>query len=84
MDGIISNYRRSRTRQTTNQAVVVISGVDSKEKAAKLVGKTVTWNTGKKDISGTVSGAHGNKGAVRVLFEIGIPGQALGQKVNIK
>jgi large subunit ribosomal protein L35Ae len=63
--------------------VVVVSSVTDRAAAEKLVGKKVTFNTGKKDIAGEVRSAHGNKGALRVLFETGMPGQALGQKVSV-
>ena len=64
--------------------IVKVPGVDSREEAEKLVGKIVSWNTGKKDIIGKVASAHGNKGALRVIFETGMPGQAIGSKVIIK
>ena len=83
MEGTIVNYRSSRHRQTGNQMVVVVPTVESKEKAEKLVGKKVTWNTGQKDITGTVTKAHGNSGALKVHFESGMPGQAVGKKVKI-
>jgi ribosomal protein L35AE/L33A len=35
-------------------------------------------------MSGKVAASHGNSGAVRVIFETGMPGQALGQKVKIQ
>lgn len=85
MEGIIINYRRGRKTQTMNQMVVVIPGVD-KEKALTLVGKQVVYEcTGKakKLIKGTVSAAHGSKGAIRVHFETGMPGQAIGTKVRV-
>ena len=63
--------------------VVSPKGVDSKDKAKKLVGKKVAYNTGKKDISGEVTSTHGNKGNIRVKFETGMPGQAIGGKVKI-
>jgi len=83
MEGIISNFRRNRHTTSSNQMVVLVDGVDSREAADKLVGKKVTYNTGKKDISGEVRSPHGNKGALRVLFETGMPGQAIGQKVTV-
>ena len=84
MQGVIHNYRRGRHNQTMNQMIVVVDKVDSKEKATPLVGKKVTWHTGKKTISGEVRGAHGNSGALRVLFETGMPGQAIGKRVDIQ
>lgn len=86
MEGIIVNYRRGRKTQTTNQMIVLVPDTD-KAKAEKLVGKTVVYTCeGKtqKKISGKVSSIHGGKGAVRVIFETGMPGQAIGQKVVVQ
>jgi len=84
MEAIISNFKRSKHRQTTNQMIIVAPDLDSKEKAEKLVGKAVTWSSpAGKQIKGEIRSSHGNKGAVRVLFETGMPGQAIGQKVVI-
>lgn len=84
MEGTVVNYRLGRHHQTPNQLVIKIESVDNKEKAAKLVGKTVKWNTGKKNLMGKITSAHGNKGAVRALFETGVPGQAIGTKVKVE
>lgn len=84
MEGTIINYRKSRTAQTMNHLVVTIEGIDNKEKAAKFVGKKVIYNTGKKDMIGKVNAIHGNKGALRAVFETGMPGQCLGQKVKVE
>ena len=55
----------------------------NKEEATALVGKTVTWKSpAGKEIKGEIRAAHGNKGAVRVLFETGMPGQAVGSTVE--
>lgn len=86
MEGIIVNYRRGRKTQTTNQMIVITKGSDSKETAEQLVGKIVTYvceGKAKKEIKGTVSAIHGGKGAVRVHFETGMPGQAIGGSVEI-
>lgn len=85
MQGIIVNFRSARHHQYDNHMIIVVEGVDSKEKASKLVGKTVTWNSpGKKTINGQIAKEHGNKGAVRAIFERGMPGQSVGSKVEIK
>ncbi len=84
MEGIIKNFKRGRKTQTTNQMIVVVKGVDEKDKATSLVGKKVVWKSpAGKEINGEVRSAHGNKGAIRVLFETGMPGQAIGDKVAI-
>lgn len=65
--------------------IVVVSDIDNIEKAAKLVGKKVTYETiAGKVINGEIKSSHGNKGALRVAFETGMPGQAIGQKVKIQ
>ena len=70
--------------QYDRQMIVVIDGVD-KEKAEELIGKTVVWTSSAgKEIKGKISASHGNKGAVRVIFEKGMPGQAVGSKVKIE
>ncbi len=86
MKGQISNFRGSyKKQQASNQVIVVVDGVSNKESAEKLVGKKITWtNTKGNSIVGKVSAAHGNKGAIRALFEKGIPGQALGTEVKVE
>ena len=84
MEGVIKNFKRGRTTQTTNQMIVVVKGIEKKDKAKELVGKRVVWKSpADKEINGEVRSAHGNNGAIRVLFEKGMPGQAIGEKVNI-
>ncbi|MAG38671.1 50S ribosomal protein L35ae [Candidatus Woesearchaeota archaeon] len=84
MDGLISNFRRARHHTYSNQMIIIANSLKSRSDAEKLVGKKVVWNTGKKDIKGEIRSAHGNKGALRVLFENGMPGQAIGTKVSIE
>ncbi|MDD5086296.1 MAG: 50S ribosomal protein L35ae [Candidatus Nanoarchaeia archaeon] len=85
MEGIISNFRGGRHTQYGNQMILIVDGVDSKEKAEKLVDKKVVWSSSSgKQITGKVRAVHGGKGAVRVLFEKGMPGQSIGQKVKIE
>ena len=83
MKGVIGNYRRGRHTQHTDQVIVYVEGVKSKEEAGKLLGKKVelNWKNGK--MIGKVVAIHGNNGAVRVRFSKGIPGQAIGKEVNV-
>jgi len=84
MKGVIVNYRRGRHTQNPKQMIVKIEGINAREDAKKLVGKEVVWKTpGGKEIRGKIIAPHGNKGAVRVKFEKGLPGQALGKEVDI-
>ena len=85
MEGIIVNFRQGRHHQNGNQMVIKIDSIVLKEKAKALSGKTVTWsNVQGTTIKGKVSMPHGNKGAVRAIFEKGMPGQAIGTKVKIE
>jgi len=84
MEGLIHNFRQGRHHQKTTHLIIKVNGVDSKEKAAKLLNKPVVWKTPTgKEIKGVVKATHGNKGAVRAVFEKGLPGQALATKVKI-
>lgn len=85
MEGIIVSYRRGRHVQRPNQLIVEVSSVDTREKAAGLVGKRAVWTTpAGKRIEGTVAAAHGSRGALRTIMDTGIPGQALGTKITIE
>ena len=86
MEAVIINFKRGRKTQTTNQMIIQVLGVD-KSKAETLVGKQVLYTCegkDKKQILGEIRAAHGNSGAMRVLFERGMPGQAIGQKVEVR
>ncbi|HLD42304.1 MAG TPA: 50S ribosomal protein L35ae [archaeon] len=85
MKATILSFRRGRHTQRTNQFLVEAEGVDSREKAVKLVGKKIVWKSpaGKRLIC-TVTNLHGNKGVLRVRFSKGLPGQALGTKVILE
>ncbi len=85
MEGTIASFRRNKRVVSHNQMILLVKGVASKEKAKDLIGKKVTWESpAKKQIIGKISLPHGNKGAVRVIFETGMPGQSLGSKVKIE
>lgn len=84
MEGIIVNYRTGRHTQINDEMVVKVSGVNSKEEAEKLVEKSVEWvSPSGKVIKGKVVKAHGNKGALKVKFEKGMPGQSISAKVKV-
>lgn len=84
MNAIIVNYKGGRHTQTGNQMIVQSAECSDKEQAAGFVGKTVVWKTPSgREIKGEVRSAHGNSGALRVLFETGMPGQSIGQTVTV-
>ncbi len=84
MKGTIVNFRVGRKTMHHNH-MIVIAGLSTREEATKFIGKTVLFTTPtKKEIKGKVASAHGNKGALRVIFEKAMPGQAISQNVDIQ
>lgn len=85
MQATIVNYRQGKHTQKDSHMVLSVQGVTSKADAAKLVGKSVVYKTQTgKEIKGTISSSHGNSGAVRAVFEKGMPGQSLSARVDIQ
>ena len=85
MKGIIVNYRLSRHVQSNTHLIVQVEGISTREKAQELVGKEVSWKSpADREIKGKVASAHGNSGALRVIFEKGMPGQSIANSVEIK
>jgi large subunit ribosomal protein L35Ae len=85
MEGVISNYRRSRHVIHPKHCVIVFPNINTRKEANKMIGKIVVWMspTG-KELKGVITRAHGNNGAVKARFKkAGLPGQALGKKVKI-
>jgi len=64
--------------------IIQPEGSANVDSAKALVGKKVSWKSpAGKVLPGKISAAHGRKGCVRALFETGMPGQAVGQRVEI-
>jgi large subunit ribosomal protein L35Ae len=85
MKGKILSYRRGKHTQNVNQMLVEVEGVDSKEKAEKIVGKKLVWKTpGGREIEGEIIGVHGGKGVVRAKFERNLPGQSITNSVEVE
>jgi len=85
MEAVIANFRVGRHTKYDNHMILYLASVSDRAAATKLVKKHVTWKSpGGKQIKGEIVSAHGNKGAVRVIFERGMPGQAIGAKVEVQ
>lgn len=75
--GKVIQFRMSRHRVRKRHFIIEL-GAKDREEAESMTGKEVDWKSSAgKVIKGRVSGAHGNKGLVRVIFEKGLPGQAV-------
>jgi len=87
MEAIIVNFRRGKRTQSSNQMILRVEGVETIEKAKTLVKKNVVFvcpGKNKKEIKGIIKSAHGNSGLLRAHFETGMPGQAIGGRVQVK
>lgn len=83
--GRVIQFRRGKKTIHERHFLIEIDNVLNKEEAGKFVGKNVIWKSpAGKEINGKIAATHGNKGVVRAIFEIGLPGQAVTTKVEIK
>ena len=84
MNGKVIQFRRG-VNVIHEKHFLLDFGMISRAEAEKLVGKNVEWKSpAGKIIRGKISGAHGNKGLVRAIFERGLPGQAITTSVELK
>jgi large subunit ribosomal protein L35Ae len=82
--GKVVQFRRG-LKHVHERHFILDVGAKSKEEAAKLIGKDVSWKSpAGKIIRGKISGSHGTRGLVRAIFEIGLPGQAVNTEVEVK
>ena len=84
--GKVIQFRRGRHTVTEKHFLIEIPNVKTRKDAEKFVSKVVEWVSPgklKKVIKGKISGAHGNRGILRAIFEKGLPGQAITTKVEI-
>ena len=83
-NGKVIQFRRGRHTIHERHFLIELEGTSKRIEAEKFVGKIVEWKSpAGKIIKGKISAPHGNKGIVRVIFEKGLPGQAIGTDVSI-
>merc|ERR1711907_44721 len=89
--GVFTSFRRTRTHQWENQALVVIQNCKDKASAKWYMGKRVAYVYKAKTLSnntkyrvcwGKVMNTHGAAGMVRVKFNKNISGCAIGANVR--
>ena len=85
MEALLHNFRGGKHTKYNNQMIALVDSIKSRNDATKLEGKKVSWKTSSgKIINGYISRPHGNKGALRIVFEKGMPGQSINTKINIE
>ena len=81
--GRIMNYRKGIRTQMPHEILVQFTDIVTAAKAGPLLGRKVVWKGSKKTFIGKIVGFHGKNGAVRVKFKRGLPGQAIGDAVEL-
>ena len=85
-EAIVIQFRRGR-KTIHKRHFIIDVGAKNRADATKFVGKEVIWTSPgklKKELVGKISSPHGNKGLVRAIFSIGLPGQAIATEIKVK
>ncbi len=84
MEAKIVNFRSAKHHIHNKQMVLKVA--ENLQDAKQFVGKTVSWTSSSgKIIKGQIVNVHGRTGSVRANFpEKGLPGQALGQTIQVE
>jgi large subunit ribosomal protein L35Ae len=84
MKAILLNYRRGRHTQRANQFLIEVDGCDTKAMASGFIGRRLVWKSPSgREIFGRITQVHGTRGVLRARFSRGLPGDALGGRVEI-
>ena len=81
-EGLILNYRIGGKTQYPKQCLIKVLGAEPSN-ASRMIGLKVCWPADEPKIYGKIVDVHGRKGVLRVRFNRGVPGQALGSRVKI-
>ena len=81
-EGLILNYRIGGKTQYPKQCLIKVLGAEPSD-TSRMIGLKVCWPVDEPKIYGKIVDVHGRKGVLRVRFNRGVPGQALGSRVKI-
>ncbi|AFL94314.1 50S ribosomal protein L35Ae [Thermococcus cleftensis] len=81
---LVLAYAGTKEHQDNHHMILKPLGIDDRNAASRLIGRKVVWRTptGRK-MYGKILKPHGNRGEVKAYFKPGLPGQALGDYVEI-
>ena len=83
MIGRITNYQTGPRSQRSRVCLVQFNNVNSVSSVGQLIGRKIVWKKGNKKFVGKIASLHGRKGMIRVRFTKGVPGQAIGNTVEL-
>ena len=81
--GVITGHRIGPKSQHPKEYILQFLGFKSSNEAARLLGRKVAWSVDQRKIRGKIVALHGKNGLVRARFGKGVPGQAIGTRVEI-
>jgi large subunit ribosomal protein L35Ae len=85
--GIFTGFRRGKTTQDENHALVKVEGLSSRKEVAYYLGKRLVYvyrtKKGYKTIWGRICSPHGNNGVVKARFSHNLPPKAIGGSLRI-
>lgn len=81
----IYSIRRGGSIGYSRDAIIIVPGIETAMDAAKFINAKVVWRskTGGAEIIGSVLKVWGKHGQLLVRFRRGLPGQALGDTVDL-
>ena len=82
-DRSMVNYRIGIRTQMPKWCLIQIAGENTVSKAGQLIGQKVVLNYEKNSFTGRIMGLHGKKGVVTAKFHKGVPGKAIGARVEL-
>jgi len=77
------NYRTGIKTQNPKECLIHFAHITSSGLACQLIQRKVVWTQGPVKLVGKIFGAHGKNGTVKVKFQKGVPGQAIGTNVEL-
>ena len=85
--GVFTGFRRGKTTQDENHALVKIEGLNSRKEVSYYLGKRLVYvyktKKGYKTIWGRICSPHGNNGAVKARFLHNLPPKAIGGTIRV-
>lgn len=85
--GIFTGFRRGKTTQDENHALVKIDGLNSRKEVSYYLGKRLVYvyrtKHGYKTIWGRICSPHGNNGVVKARFNHNLPPKAIGGSLRV-
>lgn len=67
----------------SKEILIQFPAANSAGQAGTFVGKKVVWKSGQSRFVGRIIGLHGKTGMLKARFAHGVPGQAIGQTVEL-